>query len=101
MSPTHEFSARLWPWKARHQVWTFVTLPPDLSDEIEDLVQEPRRGFGAVKVRVHLGGSTWETSMFPSKEQGAHILPVKGAVRKAEGLDIEDSVTVRIELIDP
>ncbi len=44
-----------------------------------------RRGFGAVKVEVELGGSKWRTSIFPTKE-GPYLLPVKASIRKKEGL---------------
>ncbi|WP_062078989.1 DUF1905 domain-containing protein [Demequina globuliformis] len=99
MSDTFRFTAELWPWRARHQTWTFVTVPEGISDEIEALQSDLRRGFGAVKVRVQVGAQQWETSMFPSKEHAAYILPVKAAIRKAAGLELGAQVAVTIELI--
>lgn len=100
MSHRYEFTAELWPWRARNQLWTFVTVPPDISDEIADDQPDLKRGFGAVKVRVTVGAAVWKTSLFPSKEQAAYILPVKSTVRKDEGLELGDQVTAHIELIE-
>jgi hypothetical protein len=95
------FDAELWIWDARRaDSWTFVTLPVDASEEIRDVAGEPRRGFGSVRVRVTVGGSSWQTSIFPDSGTGAYVLPIKRAVRKAEGLDAGDTTTVRVELID-
>ena len=54
------------------------------------------RGFGSIKVVATIGGSTFKTSVFPSKETG-WLLPVKASVRKAEGLGEEDLVRVLLE----
>jgi hypothetical protein len=95
------FEAELWLWDARrHDSWTFVTLPGEASEEIRELRTGPRRGFGSVRVRVTLGGSTWATSIFPDSGRGSYVLPVKGAVRRAETLEAGDTVTVIIELLD-
>lgn len=55
------------------------------------------RGFGSLKVAVTIGGSTFKTSVFPSKETG-WMLPVKASVRKAEGLAEGDVVEVVLAL---
>lgn len=78
--------------------WHFVTLPADLSDEIADLTAGRAGGFGSVRVRARVGGTTWLTSLFPSSPQQAYVLPVKKAVRTAEGLADGALVTVRIRL---
>ncbi|PKQ17631.1 MAG: DUF1905 domain-containing protein [Actinobacteria bacterium HGW-Actinobacteria-8] len=88
----YRFSADLYLWEARTDSWVFVNLPEDIADEIEDATPEPRRGFGAVKVEVTVGGTTWRTSVFPSKEAATFVLPVKRAVLKAEGLTVGNCV---------
>ena len=92
------FDAELWLWKA-DAAWHFITLPESVSDEIEDVVVE-RRGFGSLRVEVRIGGSQWTTSIFPSKEIGSFLLPVKKAVRSTEGLSEGDTCTVRLALAD-
>lgn len=95
-----DFDAELWTWDARRtDSWVFVSLPVEASDEIRERADGPRRGFGSMRVRVTLGGSTWTTSIFPDSARGAYVLPIKRAVRKAEVLDAGDIATVTVELI--
>lgn len=95
------FKAELWLWDARRgDTWTFVSLPADESEEIRELTGAPRRGFGSLRVRVTIGGSTWKTSIFPDKASGTYVLPIKRAVRNAERLDVGDTATVTVELLE-
>jgi hypothetical protein len=57
-----------------------------------------RRGFGSVKVTAQIGGSRWQTSLFPQKS-GGWFLPVKKPVRLAENLDFGDDVEGELELL--
>lgn len=57
-----------------------------------------RRGFGSVKVAVQVGGSRWQTSLFPQKS-GDWFLPIKKPVRIAEGLEDREPVEVVLELL--
>ncbi|MET8999993.1 DUF1905 domain-containing protein [Amycolatopsis sp. Hca4] len=96
------FEAELWEWDARRtETWTFVSLPPEASDDIREHTAGPRRGFGAVRVRVTLGATSWRTSIFPDSSRGAYVLPVKRAVREAEGIEVGDTCTVRVEVDGP
>lgn len=95
-----EFEAELWRWDARRaDTWTFLTVPPALSAEIRDrAAARPPAGFGSVRVRVRIGTSTWETSVFPAGPE-RYDLPVKWAIRQAQGLDTGDPVCVRLEIL--
>jgi hypothetical protein len=93
------FDAELWLWDARRaDAWTFVSLPASESEEIRDLAGGPRRGFGSLRVRATIGTSTWATSIFPGK--AGYVLPVKRPVRIAQALDVGDTATVTVELVD-
>jgi hypothetical protein len=95
------FEAELWIWDARRaDSWTFVSLPAEVSEEIRQLAAGRPRGFGSVRVRVTVGGSTWPTSIFPDSARGTYVLPVKRAVRTAEDLDAGDVARVTVELPD-
>jgi hypothetical protein len=96
---SYEFRAEVW----LHQgdaAWHFLTLPEDVSDDIEERTSHLQRGFGSVRVRVHVGATTWATSVFPDTKRGAYILPVKKDVRRAEGIDDGTEVDVTLELVD-
>jgi len=57
-----------------------------------------RKGFGSARVQAEIGDTRWKTSVFPHKESGGWLLPIKAAVRKAEGLLEGDAVTVTVSL---
>jgi hypothetical protein len=96
-----EFEAELWRWDVRKaDTWTFVSVPPELSEEIHDrAAARPPAGFGSVRVAVSIGTSTWQTSVFPGQD-GRYALPVKKAVRRTEGVEAGDRVRVRLEVLD-
>lgn len=96
---TYSFPAKLWLWtnKTAPESWHFITLPQDVTDEIEDSLSGPRAGFGSVKVSVTTGNTTWKTSLFPSKEEESFVLPIKKSVREAEGLAAGRSAQFTVE----
>ena len=96
---TYTFTAELYLWDARVDSWVFANLPEDIADEIEDAAPEPRRGFGAVKVEVTVGASTWRTSVFPSKQDATFVLPVKKAILKAESLSVGEIIEIRLRTV--
>jgi Domain of unknown function (DUF1905) len=96
MDATFEFTAELYEWTG-DAAWVFVALPGDLAEDIRDM-ELPRRGFGSVKVRVRIGATEWRTSVFPDSRSGSYVLPVKRAVRDAEGIDIGDAVDFEIDI---
>ena len=100
----HTFTAELWLWDARRSdTWTFVTVPPDVTTAIEDEADAlgPRAGFGSVKVQVRVGATVWRTSVFPDSESGCFVLPIKRAVREANGVEAGDEIEVGLEVIAP
>lgn len=92
------FTAPLWEWSAQGG-WFFVTVPEEHGDDIREVPRMPR-GFGSVRVRVTIGGSTWSTSVFPDSKRSSYVLPVKKAVRTAEGIGAGDDVEVALEVLD-
>lgn len=98
MTARFEFDAELWRWRARDG-WFFVTLPSDAADEIDERFGGSTAGFGSLPVEVNIGGSSWTTSIFPSKEEESYVLPIKQAVRKAEQLDAGVTATVVVSIV--
>jgi hypothetical protein len=88
-----EFTGEITHWRgpAPHH---FVPLPPDGCDAIEAVAAELTYGWGVIPVSARIGATTFTTSLFP--KDGGYLLPVKVAVRRAEGLDVGDTVHVRL-----
>lgn len=96
-----EFDAPLWRWSSRPDaMWTFVSLPQDVSDEVLELGEPYARGFGSLRVEATVGATVWRTSIFPDSDRGAYVLPVKRAVRDAERLAVGMPARVRLRLVD-
>ncbi len=95
----YRFRAAVWRWQG-DSAWHFATLPFEVSDEIEGRTAHARRGFGSVRVRVTIGGTTWNTSIFPDKTSESYVLPVKAVVRKAEAIATGDDVDIALTVLD-
>lgn len=97
----YTFDATLW----RHDgeaAWYFVTLPFDVADDIEERFGRTAAGFGSIRVQVRLGATSWATSVFPDTKRESYVLPVKAAVRRAEGLDDGSRVGITLDVVaDP
>ena len=95
---TYTCKSRVWMWPGPSS-WHFVTLPKKDAADIKKFQSPIRRGFGAIRVRVTVGETEWETSIFPDKETGSFILPLKLSVRKKEGIRADEMLHYTIELI--
>ena len=94
---SYTFDAEVWKYPGE-SAWYFLTLPLDCADDIQELTEGRRNGFGSVRVIVTIGTSRWTTSVFPDKRSGSFVLPVKKPVRKAQDLDDGAVATVHLEL---
>ena len=92
-----EFDAEIWLDEG-DAAWHFITVPPDISDQIEALTPGQRKGFGSVPVHVSIGATTWSTSLFPDSRRQAYVLPLKKDVRNREGLAAGTQAWVTLEL---
>lgn len=95
---TYSFTAEVWEWTARTS-WFFVNLPDDQADDIDEQYGRRAAGFGSVRVEVTIGSTTWQTSIFPSTENETYVLPLKKAVRAAEGLVPGTNASVELRVI--
>ena len=93
-----DFEAEVWLWKS-DGAWHFVSVPEAVADEIEDMPIN-WGGFGSVRVEVTIGSSTWRTSLFPSKDIGSFVLPLKKPVRVAQGLGVGDTCRIHLRIAD-
>jgi hypothetical protein len=92
-----EFEAELWEHDGQG-AWCFVTVPPDQSEDVRLSGAMPA-GFGSYRVEATVGATTWRTSVFPDSRSAGFVLPVKKAVRRAEGIEVGDVVAVSLEVL--
>ena len=90
------FKAEVWKHEGSGG-WYFISLPEDIADEIEEVHGRRARGFRSLRVDATIGATRWATSIFPDSKRGTYLLPVKRAVRDAEGL--ADGSTAEVTLV--
>jgi hypothetical protein len=87
------FSGEIWFWKGPAP-WHFITVPDEQCGELEARSASVTYGWGMIPVTAQIGDTEWKTSLFP--KDGRYIVPVKTWVRRAEELDLGDTVAVRL-----
>lgn len=90
-----EFSEKIWFWRGPAP-WHFVTVPAEESRDLKAISGFVTYGWGMIPVRVRIGRTEWETSLWP--KDGRYIVPIKTSVRAAEKLEVGDEVTVQLEV---
>jgi hypothetical protein len=88
-----EFRGEMWFWKGPAP-WHFITVPDEECGALEATSGLVSYGWGMIPVAAHIGATEWTTSLWP--KDGQYVVPVKTWVRKAEGLELGDVVTVRL-----
>jgi uncharacterized protein DUF1905 len=88
-----EFSGDVWYWRGPSP-YHFVTVPDEESAALESAAALVTYGWGMIPVAARIGRTGWTTSLWP--KDGKYIVPVKTSVRQAEGIEVGDSVTVRL-----
>ena len=78
--------------------WHFVGIPKRESDQINKSFGLFKKGWGSLPVLVTLGKNKWKTSIFPDKQSGTYLLPLKAEIRKKEGISANDNVSFAIEI---
>ena len=74
----------------------YVAVSEDQAAAIEDVKDRVTYGWGVIPVTATLGGTTFTTSLFP--KDGTFLVPLKVAVRRAEGIGEDDVVTLALRL---
>jgi hypothetical protein len=95
----YEFKSKVTLWEANPKFF-LATVPTKFFEEIKEVSDATRRGWGAVRVNVWIGKTGWQTSIFPTNSTKTFDLPLKAAVRKAEGIVEGSEVFVQLELVD-
>jgi hypothetical protein len=85
------FSGEVWYWRGPSP-YHFVRVPDEECEHLHDVAADVTYGWGMIPVRAQIGATRWETSLFP--KDGAYLVPLKDVVRRAEGIEAGDTVTV-------
>jgi len=88
-----QFTGEVWFWRGPAP-FHFVTIPDEESAEIEEIASDVTYGWGCIPVTGRIGRTTFTTSLFP--KDGGYIVPIKVAVRRAERIELGDTVDVRL-----
>jgi Domain of unknown function (DUF1905) len=102
--------ATLWLWTTDKAPasWHFLTIQGEVAEAIhatavmrrlERTGQGRARGWGSIKVIATIGETVWQTALFPAKDVGGWMLPVKAEVRRAEGLVVGDVLEVTLKMV--
>jgi len=89
------FEGEIWYWRGPSP-FHFITVPKGPSEALRAMSPVVTYGWGMIPVRVRIGGTAWETSLFP--KDGRYLIPIKDAVRRAEHLAVGDTVAVQLAI---
>ncbi|WP_241127477.1 DUF1905 domain-containing protein [Novosphingobium terrae] len=99
---TISFSGKVWVWTSakggKPVRWFFVTVEDGPAAELKLVSMGLTAGFGSLPVKARIGTTTWRTSVFPHRESGGWLLPLKAAVRKEAGIREGDEIEVTLEI---
>lgn len=87
------FSAEVVEWRGPAPFY-FVVAPPEEGEWLTGIMREVTYGWGMIPVAGRIGRTDFTTSLWPRK--GTWWVPLKDAVRRAEGIELGDVITVAL-----
>ena len=88
-----DFTGDVFEWRGPAPYY-YVAVPEEESADVKEASPLLTYGWGVIPARVVVGDTEWTTSLFP--KDGGYIVPVKDAVRKAEGVEVGDAVSLQL-----
>ena len=88
-------SGEIFEWRGPAPFY-FLRIPEEESALIKSIASQVTYGWGVVPAWARIGDTRWKTSLMPKK--GRFLLPLKDAVRNAEGLEVDQIIEVEIEI---
>lgn len=89
------FTASVWEWRGPAP-YHFVSVPLEIAQEIKELASAVTYGWGMIPVDGKIGNTSFTTSLWA--KNGTYAVPLKDALRKAEGISLNDTVSVELTL---
>jgi hypothetical protein len=91
-------SGKVWRYQGEG-AWHFVYVPEKLSQQIKDTVRNKKKvGFQFVRVKATIGKTSWNTTLFPTKD-GPYLIAIKADVRRKEDIDEDHVVKIICQLV--
>jgi len=90
-----EFTDAVFEWRGPAP-YHFVWVPEEDAVVIQDVAAAVTYGWGMIPVAVTIGDTTVTTALWP--KDGSYVVPLKDRIRKAEGIELGDAVTVRLRI---
>ena len=93
-----EFTGELYTWRGPSP-YHFIAVPEELCVALRAVSPFASYGWGVIPVSVRIGETDFQTSLVP--REGAYLVPIKDAVRRAEDLADGDTVVVELSVRSP
>lgn len=90
---TVEFTGELIEWRGPAPFY-FVALTEEAIRQVRETASLASYGWGVIPVTSTIGATEFTTSLFP--RQGGYLLPIKDAVRQAEGIRLGHQITAEL-----
>lgn len=89
-----EFTGPVVEWRGPAPYY-FVSIPEEASEDIK-FAAKGVEYWGQVPVIVRIEDAEFTTALFP--KDGRYLLPLKDAIRKAAGIEVDDVVEVALSV---
>lgn len=89
-----EFEGPVVEWRGPAPYY-FLRVPEEESEDIK-VAAKGIEYWGQVPVLVRIGQTEFTTALFP--KDGRYLIPLKDAVRKSSGIDVDEVLTVAVTL---
>ncbi|MGH3638290.1 MAG: DUF1905 domain-containing protein [Mycobacterium sp.] len=90
-----EFDADVFQWRGPAPYF-FAETPDEVDAFLHDNLAELTYGWGVIPARVRIGATEVQTSLIP--RDGVYLVPLKVAIRRAEGIDDGDVVRLGLSV---
>ena len=87
------FTNRVIEWRGPAPFY-YLPLPEEAAEDVHDVRQMATYGWGVIPVAARIGDVDFTTSLFP--KDGGYLVPIKDAVRRAEGIAVGDDVVIHL-----
>ena len=88
-------SGKVFEWRGPSPFY-FIATSPKLSSLIRERSQILSYGWGVIHIRGKIKEVSFQTAIIP--KNGVYFIPLKDAVRKSLGIQLDDNITIEFDL---